>query len=83
VEKLANENKYLKMENHMLARYKEDVAKLKKENKQVLNERDTLKKKIIENAKKEALKMRMFEDSDSSSMNSLSELTYSLSHMLP
>ena len=67
----------------MLARYKEDVTKLKKENKQVLNERDTLKKKIIENAKKEALKMRMFEDSDSSSMNSLSELPSSLSHMLP
>lgn len=65
----------------MLARYKEDVGKLKKENKQISNERDTLKKKIIENAKKEALKMKMYEDSSSSEMSSLSELTYSLSHM--
>lgn len=64
-EKLVNENKYLKMENHMLARYKEDVAQLKKENKQISNERDTLKKKIIENVKKEALRMKKFEDSDS------------------
>lgn len=49
----------------MLARYKEDVAQLKKENKQISNERDTLKKKIIENVKKEALRMKKFEDSDS------------------
>lgn len=46
------ENKYLKMENHMLARFKEKVEHLKRENKQISNERDTLKKKIIENLKK-------------------------------
>lgn len=69
MEKLANENKYLKMENHMLARYKEDVCKLKKENKQISNERDTLKKKIIENAKKEALRMKMYDDSSASEMS--------------
>lgn len=53
----------------MLARYKEDVCKLKKENKQISNERDTLKKKIIENAKKEALRMKMYDDSSASEMS--------------
>lgn len=47
IEKLISENKYLKMENHMLGRYKEKAEQLKRENKQVSNERDTLKKKII------------------------------------
>lgn len=36
----------------MLARYKEDLYQAKTENKKIANERDTLKKKIIENAKK-------------------------------
>lgn len=72
IEKLVAENKYLKMENHMLARCKEDMLNLKNENKKIANERDTLKKKLIENAKKEVMRMRMMDDSDDSSMKSLS-----------
>jgi len=36
----------------MLGRYKDKAEQLKKENKQISNERDTLKKKIIENLRK-------------------------------
>ena len=50
----------------MLGRVKDQVRQLTRQNKQISNERDTLKKKIIENAKKEAKKMRMFDDSDNS-----------------
>ena len=67
------------MENHILSRCKEDVTELKKKNRQIEYERDSLKKKIVENAKKEALRMRMFEDSDSSKTVTLSELSYSAS----
>ena len=51
----------------------------KKENRRISNERDGLKKKIVESAKREAMRMKMFEDSDSSEMLTLSELSYSLS----
>jgi transposase-like protein len=60
------------MENHMLARCREELSQLKNQNKKISNERDSLKKKIIENAKKEAQRMRMFDDSDSSASLSLS-----------
>ena len=68
------------MENHILARCKEDLNQLKKTNRQVTNERDTLKKKIIENAKKEAMRMRMLDDSDSYATVNLTDLSYSISH---
>lgn len=40
------------MQNHMLGRFKDKVEQLKRENKQISNQRDTLKKKIIQNLKK-------------------------------
>lgn len=46
----------------MLARFKDKVEQLKRENKQISNERDTLKKKIIENLKKNN-KSNDFDDS--------------------
>ena len=54
-EKLLAENKYLKMERHMLGRYKERAEQLKRENKQISSERDVFKKKLIENWRKSQL----------------------------
>lgn len=64
-EKLLSENKYLRMENHMLARVKQDMEALKKENRRVCNERDGLKKRIIESARRDAQRFRRYEDDDS------------------
>ena len=46
-----SENKYLKVENHTLARLKDELAHLQRDLKRVSNERDNLKKKIIEQVK--------------------------------
>jgi hypothetical protein len=65
VEKLMSENKYLKVENHTLARLKDELAHLQRDLKRVSNERDNLKKKIIEQVKLSMKRYRKGEEEDS------------------
>ena len=65
VEKLISENKYLKVENHTLARLKDELAHQQRELKRVSNERDNLKKKIIEQVKLSMKRYRKGEEEDS------------------
>jgi hypothetical protein len=52
------------VENHVLARSKEDLLRLQKELKRMANERDGLKKKIIESVKRERKRSRFDDEED-------------------
>ncbi len=87
MEKLISENKYLKVENHTLVRLKDELAYQQRELKRVSNERDNLKKKIIEQVKLNIKRYRKGDQEDDSEENSselfaLSEVSVSNSSLL-